>query len=802
MLWTEGWRGRWIWDHAPEAAYWWRSTEAESRTVCLRRTFQLRSLPSSLPARATCDSRYVLHLNGELVGRGPVRGEPEFLGWDEYDLHPQLVTGTNVLVAVCRYYGKAGPWWLPASPLGTLGRGSFCFETAPAADVDLVTDADWRTTPSPWLESEGGGMHSVPPEIVDGRLTPQGLHDPQTDTERWARAVVVSGKGHGTVLDRPPAAPYGTPLRRPIPQLTSTTLTPRLLTVGRAASADITDDPHATWTTLRWDDEGERRVCVWDVGCLTLAHVRLRLNGAAELQAGSVVDVVVGEDLRADGLPETAPRRWAGRYLLAGRTEEEATFFDPVGFRYLAAHFPAGLEVTVEVEEAIYPRPDGAGFDCDDDRYNELWRVGARTVDVCSTDAFLDCPGREQRAWVADSYVQILVSYVTNPDWRLIRHHLALTARSRFPSGLLAGAAGCDFARIGFTMPEYSLHWIRALASYWLYAGDEDFVSRQRPVADAIIDRYENQRGPSGLLENFPGWVFLDWAQVDRDVITGMHDALYAAALEAYAELPGASDVRDLRERISSAFETLWDPDREVYVDAIGNDGPSRRISQQTNATALLAGLVPYSRVAGLVERIVDPGAHGLGRLVVTATPGSLSAAVADPHADAVPSFQYRPPFDFDEEVDVVAAQPWSCRFLHEALFRSGRTDLILASLLRWPLVSGNGTFQEFWEAAPGTSSRCHGWSASPTYDLTSYVLGVRPLNPGYRRALVDPYLGPLTRVSGRVPTPAGWLAVDVNGDDLALDVPAGMTVETGGREVGEGQHRLSGYRRRDASRI
>ncbi len=800
MAWPEAWRGRWIWDSAPPEAYWWRSTEARSHTTYLRHSFEVAAPPAALPARASADSRYVLFLNGRLVGRGPVRGEPEFLGWDEYDLGPLLRTGPNVLVALCRYYGSPGPWWVPAAPLGTLGRGSFCFETDACAAVDLVSDDSWRSAPSPWVPQQGGGMHSVPPEVVDGRLAPTGLHHPDPAGGGWSAAVVVSGRGHGTVLDRPPAAPYSTPLRRPIPQLTATVRHPDRIASGRPARAELLPDPVATWASLTDSADGDRRVDVWDVGCLTLAHVRLRIGSTDAVAAGSAVDVVVGEDLRPDGLPESRPRNWAARYLVTGRGEEEVGFFDPVGFRYLAVHAPPGLVVDVAVEEAIYPRPSGAHFGCDDERYTRLWHVGARTVDVCSTDAFLDCPGREQRAWVADSYVQILVSYVTNPDWRLVRHHLALTARSRFPSGLLAGAAGCDFARIGFTMPDYSLHWIRALASYWRYSGDEDFVRHHLPVADAILERYERQRGSSGLLENFPGWVFLDWAQVDRDVVTGMHDALYAAALEAYAELPGAQAVGDLLARTKTAFEVLWDPERQVYVDAVG-EVPSRRISQQTNAAALLAGLVPGDRVPGLVERIMDPGRHGLGRLVVTATPASLSAHVADPHADAVPNFQYRPPADFDAEVDVVAAQPWSCRFLHEALFRADRRDLILTSLLRWPIVAGTGTFQEFWDAAPGTSSRCHGWSASPTYDLTSYVLGVRPATPGYRRAVVDPYPGPLRRISGRVPTPLGWLVVDVTDDAVDLEVPAGMTVRAGGQDLDAGRHRLdrSGARR-DAS--
>ncbi len=780
--WQAPWRGRWIWDRAPEESYWWRSTDVGSRYVLLRRAFQIRELPVVLPVRVTCDSRYELHLNGAFVGRGPVRSEPEHLGWDEYDLAPHLSAGPNVLVALCRYYGQPGPWWLPAAPLGTLGRGSFCLETARDAVVEILTDQSWRSGDAGRATAGVGNMHSFPPELVDGRRLPEGLHDPATDDSAWPAAVVVSGRGHGTVLDRPPAAPYMTPQRRTIPALTRLFLDPVALEVDVYVRAEMTDGPVTTWATVARGD-GRRRLTVWDLGGISIGHVQLRVVAGADAR-GALVDVAGGEDLRPDGLPEIAPRDWAARYVVAGRPDEEVTFFDPVGLRYVAAHHPPGVRVELGFEEARYPREEGASFESDDSRYDERWQVGLRTVDVCSTDAFLDCPGREQRAWVSDAYPQILVSLATNPDRRLVRHHLALTARSRLPGGLLAAAAACDFARVGFTNPEYSLHWIRSLAAYWRYTGDEAFVRGLLPVADGIIERYEMQRGGSGLLEDFPGWVFLDWAQMDRDVVTGTHDALYAAALEDYAELPGASDVAGLIHRTAAAFEGLWDAERGVYVDAMGLRGRSRRISQHTNGAALLAGIVPAERVGGVIERIVDPTRFG-GRLVVTQT-------AADARAEGrIPTFQYEPPEDFDEDRDVVAAQPWFCRYLHEAFFRHERRDLILASLLRWKTIPGNGTFQEFWDAEPGRSSRCQGWSASPTFDLTTYILGVRPTTPGFASMTIDPYLGSLRRASGRVPTPHGWVRASVIGQVVDVDIPAGISAMVGRVPVGAGRSRV-----------
>lgn len=783
LSWSAAWRGRWIWDAPPEPAPWWTETgRRRSHFTYLRRVFELAELPASLPVRATCDSRYVLFVNGREVGRGPVRGEPAFLGWDEHDLAEHVRVGANVVVALCRYYGLANPWWLPATQSGTLGSGSFCLETHEDAEVEILSDSSWQAAPAPWLDSEQTSFHGVPPEIVDGRLVPPAIHDPDEPGSAWPAATLVRGRfGHRP--DRPPAAPYTAPQRRSIPQLAARALATRPVQTTAASVAVEADDPVAAWRSIAVVGRGEQALTVVDVGELTLGHLQLRIAGAT---AGAVVLVAVGEDLRADGLPEIDPRQWVARYVCRGGDElEQVAFFDPVGFRYAAALHPHGTTVEIAVDERLYPRPEGAGFDCDDDSLVRLWQVGARTVDLCSTDAFVDCPGREQRAWLGDAYVHSIVSFVASPDWRLVRRNLELAARSRRSDGLLAMAAACDVSRAAMTIPDFSLHWIRSLAAYWLYAGDEAFVRAHLPVAEAILERHEAARGPSGLLENVPGWVFVDWAQVGRDRVTAAHDALYAVALAAYASLPGACPVDELLERTRSAFELLWDADRGVYVDTLTETGSrGRRVSQQTNAAALLGSLVPAERVAGVVAGIVDPGPEARGgRLVVTATPADAPALGGES--------LWATPSDFDEDVDVVAAQPFFCHVLHAALHRAGRVDLVLASLRRWLPQIERGTFQEYWSAPPGTSSRCHGWASCPTHDLVAYVVGLRPTAPGFARAVLAPSLGPLSRASVRVPTPHGWLSAEVTATSAAVEVPEGVALEVAGAELGRGRHRV-----------
>jgi alpha-L-rhamnosidase len=57
-----------------------------------------------------------------------------------------------------------------------------------------------------------------------------------------------------------------------------------------------------------------------------------------------------------------------------------------------------------------------------------------------------------------------------------------------------------------------------------------------------------------------------------------------------------------------------------------------------------------------------------------------------------------------------------------------------------WEYVALDGT--------PGlgkATSFAHGWASGPTSALSNYVLGVRPIHPGYKTWLVEPQSGDLS---------------------------------------------------------
>ncbi|HVN64436.1 MAG TPA: alpha-L-rhamnosidase C-terminal domain-containing protein [Candidatus Binataceae bacterium] len=794
------WEARWIWAApapdpvSPIAPITVPPKHTWNRFCYLRRVFDLDSVPGGVPARITADSRFVLSVNGAEVARGPARSIPERLAWTEADLAPFLRPGRNAICALVRFYGSPQPWWRPAAPSFQLGLGSFAFE-APA--IGIVSNSTWKGRAAPYRQdvARADALPMPPVEILDGAGVPLGWTSPEFDDSGWGAAAELLAGTLSYNRIQLPVEPYSAPGPDDIAPLTAIAVS--LTEISRNYVAILpADDPRDAYPAGAVTEPGTDSIITYDAGGITLATPWAIVRGPA----GSTIDFYCGEDLRENRTAEINPRRYAMRYILRGGDAERVEAFEAVGFRYLSVVSRGGAQVeSAGATERRYPRDEKAQFECDDAALNKIWRVGIRTLELCSTDAFIDCPGREQRAWLGDSYVHALLTYTSNTDWRLVRRHLRICADSRRADGLLAMAAVGDLSIASTTIPDYSLHWIRALARYHEYSGDAARAAELMPAAAGVIAAFERYRGADGLLRGMPGWVFIDWAMTDRAEVTGALDALYAAALDDYAALlervmadaRGATFARGNAIRTRRAFELLWDEARGVYADAADRNGPHRRVSQQTNAAAIAGKCAPEHRWGRMLDYILDES-----RLVVTPTISDNLAAYLMQRMDPAEHMA------FDPERQVVAAQPFFSHILHEALARADREDLIAARCMKWmaQIDRGATAFEEYWDAKPGTGSRCHAWSATPAYDLTRHILGVGPIAPGFARAEIAPHFGRLNRLAGRVPTPHGLIEVSLErerGGDITI--PKGVTAQVrfddaklSGGELGPGTHRIA----------
>ena len=92
-------------------------------------------------------------------------------------------------------------------------------------------------------------------------------------------------------------------------------------------------------------------------------------------------------------------------------------------------------------------------------------------------------------------------------------------------------------------------------------------------------------------------------------MITG----LWARGLAEYAEMAdwlgntaSAAWARTLWEQAGHGYEDFWDRDRGSYVDHIVGGERQPAMSQAAGAVAIVSGLAPQDRWAGIVDVITD----------------------------------------------------------------------------------------------------------------------------------------------------------------------------------------------------
>src|SRR4029077_488663 len=86
------------------------------------------------------------------------------------------------------------------------------------------------------------------------------------------------------------------------------------------------------------------------------------------------------------------------------------------------------------------------------------------------------------------------------------------------------------------------------------------------------------------------------------------------------------------------------------------------------------------------------------------------------------------------------------------------------------------------WESFEPPASLCHGFSATPTYQLSRRILGVAPAAPGFASIALSPDLAGLDHADGIVPTPRGdveaWLERAGDGFIARYRLPEGAAFQ------------------------
>jgi len=380
-----------------------------------------------------------------------------------------------------------------------------------------------------------------------------------------------------------------------------------------------------------------------------------------------------------------------------------------------------------------------------------LDRVLSNTIPVV-----VDGAKRDRSVWSGDLAVQgPVIYYSTNaPEYmreslRLLGSYGSADGRvsTNLPSEWPVGTGPTAASESKIFSANYTLWWVKALADYYLYTGDKEFLKQEWPILTRELDWSASQVGHDGLFitdqKNGHDWDYYDGPKVGA--VTA-YNALYYRVLIDSAMLADdlGQDVQAQKYRAEAAGikeainGKLFSPQTGVF-DA--SDVERGGVAQDANALPLAFGLVPEEKAGSILAKLKE----------------SLWT-------------QYGPK-PFSDAKDKPYISPYVTGFEVVARLRANDTGnaIHLLSTLWGPMIApGDSQTGTIWEAVSfdgkpalgRTTSLSHGWAAMPAAALSSLVLGIQPVTAGYATWRVQPHPGDLQWAEGRAPTPKGPIDV------------------------------------------
>ena len=439
--------------------------------------------------------------------------------------------------------------------------------------------------------------------------------------------------------------------------------------------------------------------------------------------------------------PEMKPDRWNltgydPKKSPAIRLPERIGLVFP--FRYAEiVRFPSEITCERFVQKAVnYPIDmTKSAFACSDEALVRVYEFCKYSVLATSFCGIYVDGDRERTPYEADAYINQLAHYAIDDDCSMARRSFEwLMAHPTWPTEWnqhMVMMAWADWMWTGDT---------RAVAKFYDALRDEKLLTRFARASDGLLET-GGERGKGAK----PGAAdIVDWPVSERDgfefravnaVVNAFHYRNLCEMRDLAAALGKAMDAEAFAHeavRVRAAYEnTFLDPATGLYLDGEG----AGHSSVQANAAALAFGLVPESRRKAVAGWLISRG---------------------------------------------MACSTYFAQYLLEALFGAGYAEEAIGLMVAkgdrgWlgMMDFGSTIAMEAWnvKVKPNLDLN-HAWSTAPLSMIARYVLGVTPLEPGFRKVRIAPQPGKLEFVSGTVPTVAGPVKVDVRNGILRIETP------------------------------
>ncbi|MBN2161352.1 MAG: hypothetical protein JXR25_01530 [Pontiellaceae bacterium] len=217
---------------------------------------------------------------------------------------------------------------------------------------------------------------------------------------------------------------------------------------------------------------------------------------------------------------------------------------EPYTFRYLKPVVLEGNPVIAQagIREYAHAGTVQAEFSCADPELMKLFEAGRQTFRQNALDIYMDCPGRERAGWLCDSFftgrVEPLLCGDSRIEHNFLENYLLPERFAGIPEGMLPMCYPAEHPD-GVFIPQWAMWFVLELEEYLKRTGDRSLLDRAGRKLVRLHDYFATFENNDGLLENLPGWNFIEWSKANEltDGISYPTNMLYARMLEAMGRL-------------------------------------------------------------------------------------------------------------------------------------------------------------------------------------------------------------------------------------------------------------------------
>ncbi len=389
---------------------------------------------------------------------------------------------------------------------------------------------------------------------------------------------------------------------------------------------------------------------------------------------------------------------------------------------------------------------EASAFESSSPELDAVWKLCKHSIKATSFMGLYVDGDRERKPYEADVLINQLSHYCLDARYDTARlTHEYLLEKPTWPT-------------------EWRLQSVILAWHDFLWSGEDR--SLRKHYAELKGRAMVERRTEEGL---FRGWNdgeikdIVDWPAGERDgydmkpsvktVVTAFHYRSLVLLEKIATHLGKDGDAREFATQAKQTKEAvnamLWDEARGCYIDGLDPKSGKRsnHASAHANFFPLALGLVPDDRVSRVAAFVKQRG---------------------------------------------MACSVYGSQFLLDGLYEAGEAGHALSLLVSrgqrsWLNMSekvGSTITLEAWDPAlkPNLDWN-HAWGAAPSNIIARQLMGIEPLEPGFRRFRVRPQTATLEKARIKMPTPKGPVSLRTSGTEAAgwtadLTVPTGTAAE------------------------